>query len=470
MRSTKSTERAAKAAFEYFQRIVAGGLSMKIKRLPVDPGPAAWNDLLPEAAVPQPLEGAVTADWLVIGAGLAGLAAARRLAQLHPGDKIVVLEARRVAEGPAGRNSGFMIDLPHDLTSEDYGGAVDRDLFQIRANRHAIGFARQAVEDYGMTQEAFDPAGKTNAAATEKGHRHNLEFARHLASLKEPFEMLDAAQMREMTGTGYYQSGLFTPGAVMLQPALFVRGFAAGLVSNRVRIHEMSPVVALDRHKDWVARTPKGQVSAPRVILAVNGHAESFGQFTGRLMHVFTYASMTRALTADEIAALGGAARWGVTPSDPLGTTVRRISGTGGDRIVVRNRFTFNPSLESSEAQLSRVARDHDRAFVSRFPMLAGVEMAYRWGGRLCLSRNGVSAFGEVEEGLFAACCQNGLGTAKGTLSGVLAAEQASGVASDLLDGILAEAPPVKLPWRPIAQAGATAVLRWGEMRAGREL
>lgn len=443
---------------------------MKIKRLPVDPGPAAWNALLPDAPVANPLEGAVVADWLVIGAGLAGLAAARRLAQLHPGDQIVVLEARRVAEGPAGRNSGFMIDLPHDLTSEDYGGAVERDLFQIRANRHAIGFAKEAVEDYGLTREAFDPAGKTNAAATEKGHAHNVDFARHLAALGEPCEMLDAGQMREMTGTGYYRSGLFTPGAVMLQPALFVRGVAAGLVSNRVHIHEMSPVVSLERSGDWVAKTPKGQVTAPRVILAVNGHVESFGQFSGRLMHVFTYASMTRVLTADEVARLGGQARWGVTPSDPLGTTVRRISGTGGDRIVVRNRFTFNPSLESSEAQLARVARDHGRSFHARFPMLAGVGMDYRWGGRLCLSRNGVSAFGEVEAGLFAACCQNGLGTAKGTLSGILAAEQASGVGSDLLDGMLAEAEPVKLPWRPIARAGATAVLRWGEMRAGREL
>ncbi|WP_323768226.1 FAD-binding oxidoreductase [Antarctobacter sp.] len=443
---------------------------MKIKRLPVDPGAAAWNALLPAAAPPEPLEGAVTADWLVIGAGLAGLAAARRLAQLHPGDRIVMLEARRVAEGPAGRNSGFMIDLPHDLTSEDYGGAIERDLFQIRANRHAIAFAKKAVEDYGLTREAFDPVGKVNAAATGKGHAHNVDFARHLAVLREPCEMLDAGQMREMTGTGYYRSGLFTPGAVMLQPAMFVRGIAAGLISGGVHIHEKSPVVALERAGNWVAKTPKGQVTTPRVILAVNGHAESFGQFTGRLMHVFTYASMTRVLTSDEGARLGGHARWGVTPSDPLGTTVRRISGTGGDRIIVRNRFTFNPSLESSEVQLARVARDHDRAFAARFPMLAGVGMDYRWGGRLCLSRNGVSAFGEVEEGVFAACCQNGLGTAKGTLSGLLAAEQASGVGSELLDGMLAEAAPQKLPWRPIAQIGATAFLRWGEMRAGREL
>ncbi len=444
--------------------------SINVSKLPVDPGPAAWNALLPDPGPAQPLNGAMAADWLVIGAGFAGLAAARRLSLLHSGDRIVVLEARRVGDGPAGRNSGFMVDLPHDLTSDDYGGALDHDLAQTRANRAAIAFARETAEGFGLVGEAFAPIGKTNAAATAKGHQHNLDYARHLADMGEAHEMLDAQQMREMTGTDYYRSGLYTPGAVILQPALFVRGVAKGLVSNRVSLHEMSPVTRLDWAGDWVATTPSGQVTAPKVILAVNGHAESFGFFTGQLMHVFTYASMTRILTRDEQARLGGQARWGVTPADPLGTTVRRISGTGGDRIVVRNRFTYDPSMEVSGSRIREVARTHDRAFAARFPMLEGVSMDYRWGGRLCLSRNSAPAFGEVAPGLFAACCQNGLGTAKGTLAGMLAADLASDQNSDLLEWMRAEAPPQKLPPRPIAQMGATAVLRWGEFRAGREL
>ena len=73
------------------------------------------------------------------------------------------------------------------------------------------------------------------------------------------------------------------------------------------------------------------------------------------------------------------------------------------------------------------MGRAHDRAFAARFPMLSGVAMEYRWGGRLCLSLNGSPAFGEVAEGLYAACCQNGLGTVKGTLAGMLAADLAAG-------------------------------------------
>jgi len=178
---------------------------------------------------------------------------------------------------------------------------------------------------------------------------------------------------------------------------------------------------------------------------------------------------MTRALTADEVKRLGGEPRWGVLPADPMGTTVRRISGTGGDRIVVRNRFTYDPGMEVSDVRIRAVGHDHDASFAARFPMLAGVEMEYRWGGRLCLSWNGVPAFGEIEDGLYSACCQNGLGTSKGTLAGMLAAELAAQGNSPLVAKMLAFAPPRRLPPEPFAWLGANAHIRWEEWKAGAE-
>lgn len=443
---------------------------MRVSRLPRDPGPAGWNRLLPEADPPTPLEGKITADWLVIGAGFAGLAAAHRLSKLAPEDRIVVLDATRVGDGPAGRNSGFMIDLPHDLTSDDYGGALDSDLAQTFDNRQGIAHARDMAKEYGLSEEAFVMSGKINGAASAKGAAHNASFARHLSAMNEPFETYNAAQMRDITGTDFYQTGLFTPGTAMIQPAMYVRGVANGLRSNRVLLHEMSPVTALERHGDWIAKTPKGQVTAPRVILAVNGHLGSFGYLARHLMHVFTYASMTRALSDAEMSRLGGQRLWGLTPADPMGTTVRRISDTGGDRIIIRNRFTFDPSLEVSARRIKRVALDHDRSFAARFPMLAGVAMEYRWGGRLCLSRNNVQVIGELEQGLYSACCQNGLGTAKGTLAGGLAAELAMGVSSPALTRALEAEPPARLPPEPIARLGANLFLKLQEQRAGKEL
>lgn len=470
--------------------------SIQVPSLPREPGPAGWNALLPEPAPARMLEEQTTADWLVIGAGFAGLAAAKRLSQLRPEDRIVVLEAKRVAEGPAGRNSGFMIDLPHDLQSDDYAGALEADRRQTRANRYAIDFAQAMAEEAGLSDEAFDRCGKINGAATDKGHQHNVDYAEHLGHLDEPHEMLDAQGMKALTGIDYYQSGLYTPGSAMLQPALFVRGLATALGSNRVQVYEASPVTGLSRtglypsgqsgaaqssaaqsgtvtvgggSGDWVATTPQGQITAPKVILAVNGLINDFGFYQGQLMHVFTYASMTRALSAAEVEQLGGAPRWHLTPADPMGTTVRRLNGTGGNRLVVRNRFTFDESKEVPQRRFANIARDHDRCFAARFPMLAGMEMDYRWGGRLCMSINNVAAFGEVENGLFSACCQNGLGLAKGTLHGICAAELATGHRSEALDYCLSEDQPDRVPGGPFKNLGANSVIKWNEFRAGRE-
>ena len=116
-----------------------------------------------------------------------------------------MLDAVRVGEGPAGRNSGFMIDLPHDLASDNYGGSLHRDHAQTSANRAAIKFALEAGAEYGLGCEAIIKSGKLNAAATEKGLKHNADYAGHLSKLDEAHEFYDAQTMKEITGTTYYQ-------------------------------------------------------------------------------------------------------------------------------------------------------------------------------------------------------------------------------------------------------------------------
>ena len=160
----------------------------------------------------------------------------------------------------------------------------------------------------------------------------------------------------------------------------------------------------------------------------------------------------------------------GFTPADSMGTTVRKISGIGGHRIVVRNQITYNPSRTVNENKLAGFSQKHQQSFKARFPMIKGVTMDFTWGGALCLSRNNVPAFGEVEGGLYSACCQNGLGTVQGTLAGILTAEQASGIDSDFLKQTLAMPQPSRLPPEPIAAIGANIVTKWGALKAGREL
>ncbi|SHE73605.1 Glycine/D-amino acid oxidase [Ruegeria intermedia] len=436
-------------------------------RLPVQRGQAAWNALLGPQPPARQLSGNVTADFTIVGAGFAGLSAARRLRQLVPDARIVVLEAGRVAEGAAGRNSGFMIDLPHDLASDDYSGAGD-DRAMIGLNRQAIAFARAAVEEYGIDPNYFDPAGKVNGAASPAGHAHNQSYSRHLDSLGERSEMLDRQQMHELTGSRHYVSGLFTPGTVMLQPAGYVRGLAAGLAADGVQIFEHGAVTGFQRDgAGWRVQTALGQVSTGRLILSVNGHLESFGVERGRLMQLFLFAAITQELDADALARLGGQSRWGVTPSDPMGTTVRRIdTGQGGNRIITRTCAVLRPGMEARASDLRRASAVMRRKFDRRFPQLRGIAMEYEWAGHLCLSLNGVSVTREIETGVYSACVQNGLGTARGTLTGIAAAEMACGVRSGISEHFGAEDRPKRLPPRPLSEIGANMVLRWKEWRA----
>ena len=65
--------------------------------------------------------------------------------------------------------------------------------------------------------------------------------------------------MREITGSGYYLGGLYTPGAVLIQPADYIRAFAAGL-GSKIDLYENSPVMELSRQAGaWTARAAQGR-------------------------------------------------------------------------------------------------------------------------------------------------------------------------------------------------------------------
>jgi len=437
-----------------------------VKRLPAESGTSGWEAISRRSFPVRTLDGDISADWLIVGAGFAGLSAARRLRQLRPSDRIVLLDAGEIAKGTAGRNSGYMIDVPHNLSSGGYSVASEAATkTEIAQNRFAISFAADTAAEYGMSARTFDPSGKINAAATERGMQLNVNYARSLKGIGEEHRLLDAGEMREITGSSYYLGGLYAPGTVMIQPADYIRGFAAGLVS-KVDIFEHSPVLKLERlGGTWKASSRNGSVTAPKVILGVNGHIDDFGHFHGRLMHIFTYASMTAPFTSKST----GKDRWALLPADPMGATVRKISGDGSSRIVIRTRFTYDWSVQVSEKRLAGIAAEQRASLDARFPELKDVPFDYVWAGRLCLSRNHVPAFGEIEEGLYSACCENGLGTVKSTLAGVMAADLATGTRSNMLDKFSDQPEPARLPPEPLAWLGINAVIRLQELRAGRE-
>lgn len=427
-----------------------------IDLLPSDDSTNGWSRILPPRQARPSLQGDVRADWVVVGAGFAGLAAARRLARNRPNEKVVLLEAQEVGEGASGRNSGFAIDLPHNV-----GSSLD----ELAGSRRYMGLARAAIASLKAEVEAhgidcdWSEQGKYHAAVTERGQREVLEpFAKELEALGEPFRWLEGEALSAEIGTPYYRAALYTPGGVLMNPAALTRGLADSLPES-VTLYEHSPVTAVDYRNGVTLTTPQGSLYAPKMIMAVNGLADRFGFFKGRLLRFAAHASLSRRLTPEERAALGGEDDWGLTPANALAGVTMRF--TRDHRILIRQNIHFCPGIRQSDARREVVRRDHKKLFDRRFPMLPKVEMEHTWTGYICLSRNGAPGFGRVAPNVTAAVCQNAVGVTKGTIGGELAADLACGEDNPLIADMEALGKPDSVPPRPILDLGVRARLAW---------
>ncbi|MEM7280459.1 MAG: FAD-dependent oxidoreductase, partial [Pseudomonadota bacterium] len=143
---------------------------MKARRAestPKDIPGSGWYEILPNPEEPTTLNAHVSTDWLIIGAGFAGLSAAKRLLDLDPNAEVTLIDAQAIGFGASGRNSGFMIDLPHELQSHDYGAGAHRKE-EIRQNRLAIEFAADVAEEFHL-KDSFQPVGKFHGASDAAG-------------------------------------------------------------------------------------------------------------------------------------------------------------------------------------------------------------------------------------------------------------------------------------------------------------
>ena len=419
--------------------------------LPVNDTTNGWSRILGPRTPRPPLAGEVVADWVVVGAGWAGLAAARRLAENRPDDSIVLLDAGEAGENASGRNSGFAIDLPHNV-GDSLAELEGSHRFMALA-RAAIDHLDEAVRGHGIDCD-WSRRGKYHAARSERGRGEILEpFARELEALGEPFRWLDRDELAGEVGTPAFHAAVHTPGCVLFNPAALTRGLADHLPEG-VRLCENTPVTSMTLRNGVELATPGGSVRAARMILATNGFAGEFGFFRRHLVPIAAHASLTRPLNEAERLALGGEDDWGITPANAIAGITMRF--TRDHRILIRQGFRHAPEFRVTRAEQMAARRDHEARFRARFPMLGDVTMEHTWTGFICLSRNGAPGFGQVAGNVWAAVCQNAVGVTKGTIGGLLAADMASGRDNDLIAYMESLGSPQALPPAFVTRLGVT--------------
>ncbi len=213
-----------------------------------------------------PLQGNLSVDVAIVGAGLSGLGAAYALHD--SGARVVVLEGETVGSGASGRNGGFVLAGP----AMEYADAVEhlgpdaaRDLwdFTVENNR---GMAR-LIEEYEIDC-GYLRRGSMSLAASEDEVKV-LQHTHHALSAAGIATCLASAEQLPRPFDRSYFAGLYYPGNAEMNSGAFVRSVASAL-STHVAFHERTPVDRLEHNGEWELSTPSGVVRARLVILAAN--------------------------------------------------------------------------------------------------------------------------------------------------------------------------------------------------------
>ena len=425
--------------------------------LPVDMRHASgWYAALPEPGPANRLKGGQTADWVVVGAGVTGLAAARRLGELAPDARVLLLDEYRVGYGASGRNSGFLIDTPHltEHLSEEDNRRVSRLITAGLADLESH------VREHGIDCE-WSPRGHLTAVVEPRREKRLHATARVLDAAGEAYEWYDRNTIARVTGTGHYHAAVLTPRSVLLNPAALCRGLGGTLPGN-VELYEQTPVRRIEPGPPVKVECAEGSIRTGNVLLTTNAFIARLGYLRRGVFPMIACASLSRPLTGDQRAAMGGECEWGITGV----TTMRR---TRSNRILVRHGVGHTWDFRLSEHRRRRLAESHKVILKKRFPMLAAPVFEHTWAGVFCMTRNWASHFGRLEPGVFVSLGYCGVGLLRGTISGRLLAEYAMGSESDLTTDVQALSRPGPLPPRSVLGIGIRARLAWHRWRTRAE-
>lgn len=393
------------------------------------------------------LAGDSKADWLVIGGGFTGLAAARRLAELHPNDRIVLIDRKRLGQGASGRNSGFAVtrEMPGPGELDKPAGRAAY-LAQDAIHRAAGAEVRRLISELKIDCD-YDPNGYFFAVRERPKFKALEERAKAINDLGGEAKILDAAALKNRLGIDFYNQGLWIGGGnALLQPARFAKGLIDTLPAT-IECYENTEAVKITHEQGGGATVTlrDGNIRASRVIIGLNAFMPRLGVKRGRVFPISLTASLTRPLTAAEEEAIGHVAPWGGLCPIEGGATVRL---TQDRRILMRNTAEYEPD-GISETMLKKRRAWHEMGLQHRFPFLGKDAIAFTWSGHMCASRNWSFVFEEISRGVFAAGCYNGAGLARGTLLGKLMAEHASGATSALIENALSREKPSWVPTGP---------------------
>src|SRR5258708_6688314 len=205
--------------------------------------PTWYTASMVPASARGPLTFDLDVDVCVVGAGLAGLTAAREIARR--GWTVVVVEGRRIAWSASGRNDGFV--LP------GFAASMDRLISRVGLE-HAK--ALWALSEMGLKYvrttiaEARMPgvapiAGWLKASKVDNGEEVSATVELYREELGAEVEAWSTERVREMLKTNHYFHAMHLPRAFHIHPLNYALGLAELAEAAGARVFEDTPALAI---------------------------------------------------------------------------------------------------------------------------------------------------------------------------------------------------------------------------------
>ena len=425
----------------------------------------SWiNDLTPRNRV-KILHSNQSSEWLIIGAGYTGLSAARKLSQINPNKKIILVDAQLAGEGASSRNSGYLVDT---TLNDGFTSNKELENYKKKSDIYNLGIeaVKRFIKEYQVDCD-WNECGKYFASSIIKDEKILNNFSDTLTKLGFEHNLLNNNQLEKKLGSSFYNIALHTKGGILLHPGKLVRAMINALPNN-IQLFENSPLIKWEKNDDTIScHFKNGVIKTKKIIFATNGFLKSLGIKKNYNFPITLTASMTRPLTDKEFKLIGEPKEWGVLPVRPMGATIRM---TKDRRILIRNTAEVHNPFKMSKLNLDKRAFNQRVGIKKRFPQLPNDIIHSSWSGVVSRTRNGSQVFEKIDKNIFVAGCYNGSGIGVGTLFGEQIALKASNENTKEIKTIESRNKPTWLPPQPFLDLGVKTRLIYERVRARSEI
>ncbi len=425
----------------------------------------SWiNDLTPRSKI-KSLQSNEDCEWLIIGAGFTGLSAARKLGQLYPNQKIILVDAQLAGEGASSRNSGYLVDT---TLNDGFVSSKKLDNYKKKVDIYELGInvVKKFVNEYQVDCD-WNECGKYFASSRLEDKKILTNFSNTLFQLGYKHDLLNNSQLSKKLGTSFYNLAIHTKGGILIHPGKLARAMVDVLPKN-VCLYENSYLLNWSKNQKIIFCDFKnGRIKTKKIIFATNGFLKSLGVKSNYNFPITLTASMTRTLTNDEFESIGKPKEWGVLPVRPMGATIRM---TKDKRILIRNTAEVCNPFKMSRLNLDKRSSNHKIGIKKRFPQLPDDIIQSSWSGVVSRTRNSSQIFEKIDDNIFAAGCYNGSGIGVGTLFGEQIAIKASNKITKEIEIIESRNKPTWLPPQPFLNIGVKTRLIYERLRAHSEI